>query len=376
MTPYAEAGSRPCATSMAKLFLCGDVMTGRGIDQILAAPGDPALDEPWVKDARDYVALAERASGPIPRGVDPAYVWGEALAILDEERPDARIVNLETAMTTSDERAPKGINYRMHPANAGCLAAARIDCCVLANNHVLDWGSAGLEETLDTLQRAGIRVAGAGRNVAQAAAPATLAMPGGGRLLVFAYGLGSSGVPAAWAAGHDRPGVSFLPDLSSASAERVARHALEAKRAGDIAIVSLHWGPNWGYDIERAQRRFAHRLIDAGAADLVHGHSSHHPGALEMHRDRLILYACGDFLNDYEGIEGHESFRPELTLMYLPELDGASGALRSLTLRPMRLRRFRLERASEADADWLAQVLRRVSGADIARASDNALRLR
>jgi len=112
---------------MAKLFLCGDVMTGRGIDQILAVPGDPTLDEPWVKDARDYVALAERANGPIPRGADPAYVWGEALAILDEERPDARIVNLETAMTTSDERAPKGINYRMHPANAGCLAAARID---------------------------------------------------------------------------------------------------------------------------------------------------------------------------------------------------------------------------------------------------------
>jgi len=360
---------------MPKLFLCGDVMTGRGIDQILAAPCDPALEEPWVKDARDYVALAEGAHGPIPRGAGAAYVWGEALAILCAERPDARIVNLETAVTTSPERAAKGINYRMSPANAACLAAARIDCCVLANNHVLDWGAPGLEETLDTLHGAGIRTAGAGRSAAEAAAPAILDAPPGGRVLVFAYGLASSGVPAAWAAGERRPGVSWLPDLTAASADGVARHVLDMKRAGDIAIVSLHWGPNWGYDVAREQRAFAHRLVAAGAADLVHGHSSHHPGALEVHRGRLILYACGDFINDYEGIEGHESFRPDLTLMYLPTLDDSSGALRELEMRPMRLRRFRLERAAEDDAEWLAGTLRRVSGMNLERASDNRLRL-
>lgn len=357
-----------------KLFLCGDVMTGRGIDQILAAPCDPALGEPWVKDARDYVTLAERAHGAIPRGAGPAYVWGEALALLADEQPDLRIANLETAVTTSDERAPKGINYRMSPANAACLPAARIDCCVLANNHVLDWGARGLEETLDTLHGAGIRTAGAGRSAAQAAAPAVLEVPGKGRVLVFAYGLESSGVPAAWAAGARRPGISFLPGLSAASAERVARRVLDVKHAGDIAIVSLHWGPNWGYEVERGQRAFARRLVDAGAADLVHGHSAHHPGALEVRRDRLILYACGDFLNDYEGIEGHEGFRPALTLMYFPALE-ASGALRALALRPLRLRRFRLERAAADDAEWLAAMLRRVSGLAVERAPDNRLTL-
>ena len=50
-----------------KLFLCGDVMTGRGIDQILPAPCDPELDEPWVKSALDYVRLAERGGATIPR---------------------------------------------------------------------------------------------------------------------------------------------------------------------------------------------------------------------------------------------------------------------------------------------------------------------
>jgi len=352
---------------MVKLFLCGDVMTGRGIDQILGAPCNPALCEPWVKDARDYVALAERANGPIPRGAPPGYVWGEALALLEEERPDLRIVNLETAVTTSAARAPKGINYRMSPANAACLTAARLDCCVLANNHVLDWGMRGLEETLDTLHGAGLRTAGAGRDAAEAAAPATLEVAGQGRVLVFAWGLESSGVPAGWAAGEQRPGVNFLPDVSGASAERVCAHILSRKRAGDFAVVSLHWGPNWGYAVEREQRAFAHRLIDASAADLVHGHSSHHPGALEIHRERLILYGCGDFLNDYEGIEGHESYRPELTLMYFATLE-PGGALRELALRPMRLRRFRLERASPTDAAWLAGTLRRVSGRGFERA--------
>lgn len=356
-----------------KLFLCGDVMTGRGIDQILGRPGDPALDEPWVKDARDYVALAERASGPIPRAVAPAYIWGEALALLEAQQPDARIANLETAVTTSDERAPKGINYRMHPANVACLAAARLDCCVLANNHVLDWGEAGLVETLDTLQRAGLRTAGAGRDAAEADAPAPIETPHA-RVLVFAYGLKSAGVPASWDADEQRPGVSFLPDLSAARAAAVAKRVLEHKRAGDVAVVSLHWGPNWGYEVERAQREFAHRLIEAGAADVVHGHSSHHPGVIEVHRERLILYGCGDFINDYEGIEGHEAYRAELVLMYLPVLE-RTGALRELTMRPLRLRRFRLERASEADAEWLAATLQRVSGAGIVRASDNALRL-
>ncbi len=124
-------------------MLTGDVMFGRGIDQILPHPGDPRLYEVSIRDARDYVALAERAHGPIPRRVDEAYVWGDALAALRATPPHARIVNLETSITTSENFSPKGINYRMNPTNIGCLAAASVDCCVLANNHVLDWGEAG-----------------------------------------------------------------------------------------------------------------------------------------------------------------------------------------------------------------------------------------
>jgi poly-gamma-glutamate capsule biosynthesis protein CapA/YwtB (metallophosphatase superfamily) len=358
----AEAGRDGRAGDQITLFLAGDVMLGRGIDQILPHPSDPALKEDYVRSATTYVGLAERAHGPIPRPVDLAYVWGDALELLDRNRPDARIVNLETSITTSDDFAPKGINYRMHPDNVGCLSAARIDCCTLANNHVLDFGRRGLLDTLETLERAGIASAGAGQNAASAEAPAIMQVAGGGRVLVFAFGEASSGIPPGWAAGTNEPGVSLLENLSERTALRIAERTRAIKRPGDTAVASIHWGGNWGYDIPREQMRFAHELIDRAGFDVVHGHSSHHPRAIEIHRDRPILYGCGDFLNDYEGIEGHEAFRDDLVLMYLPSLSASSGALIGLRLVPFQIRNFRLRRASRDDAAWLRDVLDREGG--------------
>ncbi|HEX7120958.1 MAG TPA: CapA family protein, partial [Gemmatimonadaceae bacterium] len=324
------------------LFLCGDVMTGRGIDQILAHPSLPHLYESHATSALDYVALAERANGPIPRPVDDRYVWGVVPGVLDRVRPDARIVNLETSITTSEDAEPKGINYRMHPRNIGVLTTIGIDCCVLANNHVLDWGVAGLVETLDTLEQAGISVAGAGRNRAAACAPAILEIGPERRVLVFAFGSPDAGVNPDWAAGPDEPGVCVLPDFSDDTTDAVRLTITQVKRPGDIAVASIHWGSNWGFAIPPEHRRFAHALIDRAHIDVVHGHSSHHPRAIEIYNGRLILYGCGDFLNDYEGIGGYEQYRGELTLMYFATLDAATGALRRITMTPLRMRRFRL----------------------------------
>ena len=151
------------------LSVCGDVMLGRGVDQLLASPGDPKLRESYIVDARRYVELAERVNGPITRPVSPEWVWGDALEVLDRAAPDVRLVNLETAITHSDDfAAGKAIHYRMSPANIDCLIAGRPDVCVLANNHVLDFGQTGLDETLRTLDRAGVRTVGAGRDLAAA----------------------------------------------------------------------------------------------------------------------------------------------------------------------------------------------------------------
>jgi len=368
------------APAGVRLFLCGDLMTGRGIDQILARPSKPDLSELLVKSAVEYVDIAERASGPIPRRVDPAYIWGDALGELDRARPHVRIVNLETAVTIAEDAWPgKDIHYRMHPANVGCLSAARIDCCTLANNHVLDWGYDGLRETTATLRDAGIRTAGAGGDQHEASAPAVIDLRAGGRVLVFAYGSPTSGVPQAWAARRRQPGVSIIDEYDDGAAERVARAVREVSRAGDIVIASLHWGSNWGYDIPRAQQRFAHRLIDDAGVHVVYGHSSHHPRPIEVHRGQLILHGCGDFLNDYEGIAGYEAFRPQIGLMYLPELDATNGRLLRLNLRPTRIRQFQVQRASAEEADWLQETLSREGqafGTRIDRRADGTLDLR
>lgn len=343
------------------LFLTGDVMTGRGIDQVLPHASRPRLYEPFARSALDYLELAERAHGPIPRPVGYAYVWGDALAILDRKRPHARIVNLETSVTTSDQAAPKGINYRMHPHNVPVLAAAKLDCCTLANNHVLDWGRSGLLETLESLARAGVATAGAGRDAASARAPAVLSAPDGGRVLVFAFGTDDSGIPPEWNAGPDLPGVNRLPDLSPATVERIAATVAAVKRPNDVAVASIHWGPNWGFAIPDAQRDFAHALVDRAHVDLVQGHSSHHPKAVEVYHRRLILYGCGDFLDDYEGIAGYDEFRPDLVLMYFPSLDASSGELLGLEMVPLEIRHFRLRAAPSDGAAWLRATLDRES---------------
>ncbi|GGM74408.1 CapA family protein [Dactylosporangium sucinum] len=341
------------------LFLCGDVMLGRGIDQILPHPLDPTLRESYCHDARDYVALAEAANGPIPRAADYSWPWGDALDVLAAAAPDARIMNLETSVTRSDQFAPrKAVHYRMSPANLPGLTVARPDVCALANNHVLDFGRPGLQETLDTLTGAGLQVAGAGLNTRQAQRPATVTAERG-RILVFAFGTPSSGVPAHWAATGDRGGIDVLPELSRNGAARLADRIHRHKRPGDIVVVSVHWGSNWGYDIPEEQIRLAHQLIDNGA-DIVHGHSSHHPRPIEVYRNRLILYGCGDLINDYEGIGVHQQYRDDLRLLYLPSI-APTGELACLRVAPMQARRMRLHRASPEDTEWTRTVLGSVS---------------
>jgi poly-gamma-glutamate synthesis protein (capsule biosynthesis protein) len=344
---------------VVRLALAGDVMLGRGIDQVLPHPGDPALREGWVRDAGDYVELAERRSGRIPRPVDPAWPWGAALPAL--AAADARVLNLETSVTTSDDFWPrKAIHYRMNPANLPCLALADPDVCVLANNHVLDLGRRGLEETLDALAGAGLATAGAGRDADSAGRPAVVDLPGGARLVVVGVAVASSGVPSAWAAGERTSGVFFLPRVGPEAATRVLERVETVRRPGDLVVVSIHWGSNWGDEVEAEQVRFAHALVDGGVA-VVHGHSSHHPRPIELLGGAAVLYGCGDLVNDYEGIPGYEEYRPDLRLLYVAELDAATGAVEALRLLLFRAHRLTLERGSAADARWLAAVLGRAS---------------
>ena len=333
-------------------------MTGRGIEQILPYPSNPAIYESYVKDARDYVKFAEEKNGVIPKPVNFDYIWGDALMHLEKLKPDLRIINLETSITQSEDyERDKQINYRMNPKNTPCLTTAKIDCCTLANNHVLDWGYSGLEETLETLKMAGIKTSGTGKNLEDAESPAVLEVEDKGRVVIFSFGSESSGVVPSWAASERKPGVNFLDDLSSDQVQRIKRAVNAVKRQNDVVLVSIHWGPNWGYEVSTEHRLFAHRLIDEAGVDLIHGHSSHHPKGIEVYKNKLILYGCGDFLNDYEGIGTFQSYRGDLGLMYFATIKPQTGTLCTLQTVPTQIKNFKINNASEEDTCWLCRVL-------------------
>lgn len=413
-----------------RVFLCGDVMTGRGIDQILRRPSEPTIYEPVVRDARDYVALAERVHGPIERGVDGSYIWGDAIEVWREYAPDLFVMNLETGVTRSSRAWPeKGIHYRMHPANArvlrlpaevasGTERSAAAICYTVANNHVMDFGRSGLTETLDTLDDSGCGRCGAGRSEEQAGAPFRVEpeVDGAGtghhddmghrdstgfhddttrrarathhddtthragrRAAVIGVGVGDSGIPPEWAAGKppssqsrrgarersgsdtaDRgAGVHLIHRLSRTTIDREVARVAALRRHDEITIVSVHWGGNWGWDVPQAHRAFAHALIDRAGVSIIHGHSSHHVKCFEVYHGGLILYGCGDFITDYEGIPGHDAYRPDLSLMYVADIHSGDRSLRALRMVPMRTVRFSLRRAGDSDTHWLARTLNR-----------------
>lgn len=346
-------------SSELTLFLSGDVMTGRGIDQILPHSVNPKIYESYVKDARDYVTLAEKENGPIDEPVSYQYIWGKALDVWEQFQPDFKLINLETSITTNKNPWPlKGINYRMHPGNVKLLTNAGVDYCALANNHTIDWKEEGLEETVQTLEEAGIAYSGAGMNKQEARKPAILHYKDQ-RIIVLSYGIETSGIPESWEAKKESAGINFLDGLNNKSFERIREHINSIKQPGDIITFSIHWGGNWGYDIPKKQKDFARKLIDKAGVDIIHGHSSHHPKGIEVYKEKLIIYGAGDFINDYEGISGHEEFRDDLTLMYFPTINLSNGDLVSMKMVPMKIKNFRLNNTSSQETEWLQSMLKR-----------------
>lgn len=396
--------------------LVGDVMLGRVVDQLFSQHVNHEHDQ--------HIAahFVERYPSILStENYTPSSPWGTTLSLLRES--DLTLINLETSATTTAEPWPdKTFNYRMHPANlAPILHAAHIDYAGLANNHTLDFGTEGLVETAWTLRDAGVAFAGAGESTNQAYKPVILSLPRQKfpwhtsreraqrkqkenrtpepepqTYAVHIYS--ASDHPRAWSSiptfhlidyspvtrVHLRQlllsdgTTTHPPDIESESGHsdnetghenhqfhhRAHHHHQHSpsKQPPALKIFSVHWGPNYTWRPADKIRALAHFLIDECGVDIVHGHSSHHVQAVEKYKGKIIIYGCGDFVDDYAL---NEEYRNDLSAVWRVCVKEGNGGLRldRLEIHPTRVDRFRamLLDVSDVDHRWVRDRVSRLS---------------
>lgn len=294
---------------------------------------------------KEVVTLALIGDVMLGRGVNqeihrhtPESFWGDVLPLL--RGADVAIANLECAITQHTEkynRMFKMFHFRADPAAVKVLSAANIGYVSLANNHVLDYQEAGLMDTLQWLDEAGIRHAGAGRNLREATAPVQFEVEG---IKVGILALTDN--QPDFAADRDRAGTNYLRirNNDEATIAWLREQVTQLRDAGmTLVILSAHWGPNMVVLPSPWFRNFAHAAIDCGV-DIFHGHSAHLFQGVERYEKGLILYDTGDFLDDY-AIDS--SLRNDWSFVFLVELD--DRGLQRLRMLPVRLHYARVDLA-------------------------------
>ena len=310
---------------MITLALMGDVMLGRNVAEALSYRMRP--EEPW----------------------------GDVMPLLNEA--DLRIANLECAITDKDRpwiRTPKVFHFRTPPSAVETLWIARIDACSLANNHILDFEEQGLLDTLEHLDAAGIRHAGAGRKE-EAAEPAILIVPADHTHRVALLAFTDNEPP--FAAGPDRPGTNYLPvSLRPEVLRRLERAVSAVRELGvDTVLFSNHWGPNMVQRPKRIFRQFARAVIDLGV-DIYYGHSAHVFQGVEIYRGKPILYDTGDFIDDYAV---NRELRNDWSFLF--RVSVAEGRFERLDLIPVKLSYARVDLATGGERESILNRMERLS---------------
>lgn len=299
------------------LGLMGDVMLGRNVDAAMARNG--------------Y-----------------RYVWGDLLPTLCGT--DLNLANLETTLTHSNRKVPKTFNFKAGPDKVVALTDANIKIVNLANNHVLDFGEAGFSDTLKTLDAAGIKFVGAGKDDTAAAKPLVLSLKG------ISLGIvGFTDNEPTWKAGAARPGVNYI-DIDSPNDRNNALAAISRlRKETDIVIVTIHWGPNMKAFPDRLFIDFAHAMVEHGAS-LVHGHSAHNFQGVEVYRGKLIFYDTGDFVDDYVV---HPDLRNDHSFFFRVELKKEGPVAAKLI--PVLIADCQVNQAMNGDRRWSLHRMQNLS---------------
>jgi poly-gamma-glutamate synthesis protein (capsule biosynthesis protein) len=292
----------------ATIGLAGDLMMGRGVNEAIITKGH-------------------------------FYPWGNLLPLLTST--DINIVNLESTLTNSNRKTPKVFNFKAAPENVNTLKVAQITAVNLANNHILDYSEEGLAETIATLDNAGIKHTGAGANSREAAKPVILNCAG-----ISVGMIGFTDNEEDWEAGLSSPGTNYINILKRAGRKKALDSIQQFSREVELAVVSIHWGPNMKEYPSVEFVEFAHEMINAGAG-IVHGHSAHITQGIEIFQNKPVLYDTGDFLDDYAV---DPFLRNDHSFLFMAEVD--HEGVYNLRLVPVRISNCQVNRASESEAVW------------------------
>lgn len=238
---------------------------------------------------------------------------------------DLTVGNLETALTTRGEPyVDKKYLFRNPPEKvAEALYTAGFDIVSLANNHSMDYGVVGLQDTMAVLDQWGVRYHGAGLDNSQAREPEIFTLANGQTVGFLAY---SNTFPKEFWATPTTPGTAF-----GHKAHIQADVAALLDQDVDIIVVSFHWGQERKTELRAYQPELAYAAIDAGA-DLVIGHHPHILQAVERYQEGLILYSLGNFT--------FSTYSNHVSSSALAEIEFSAGKFRELRLTPLNINNF------------------------------------
>lgn len=264
--PHMTVSPAPTGDESFTLIAGGDVMLGRTIGEGIAVHGN-------------------------------GYPFQFVTNLLTQ--PNIAFVNLELPLTERGDPANKNFVFRAPPPYARSLTEAGVDIVSTANNHVVDYGVVGLQDTWSALDSASLAHFGSGDNVTVARTPRILDVNG---IKVAFLGYASTPVEgtgwnlADYQATADTPGFAWLDPAA------VAEDVAAAKTLADVVVVSMHTGYEYTDPPTQLQIDSAHAAIDAGA-DLVLGHHPHVLQGIETYNGGLIIYSLGNFVFDFDYLD-------------------------------------------------------------------------
>lgn len=314
-------------SSNITIGLCGDVMIGRSLDEIISQKGYK-------------------------------YPWGNALSLF--EKIDLNIINLETTLTKSDKKTSKVFNFKAQPDKIQTLSEACITLVNIANNHILDYSTEGLIETIMMLKKVGIKYVGAGMNEQEAAEMAVVNKKG------MQIGvLGFTDNEPDWIAGQKNAGTNYIDVENTDDRKKCLENIILSKKKVDFLIISIHWGYNMIEEPPPHFIDFAHEMIDSGA-DIIHGHSAHIFQGIEIYKNKLILYDTGDFIDDYVV---DPVLRNDLSFFFQIEID--KSGIKELKLIPIKIYNYQTNIAEGMDREWSMKRIKNLSQKFKTKIQDN-----